>query len=137
VSVSVGLALALVLGAAGVVLAQEAVAANDTIKKLLQKRLEIVIEIHTLLVEGYKVGEVEFRQVAEARMLMLSAQLDLCETKKERVKVHHETVEAAKELLRIVTDLAKAEEVGQVDVLKAKAQLLEAQIALERLKASK
>jgi outer membrane protein TolC len=111
--------------------------ANDKIKELMQKRLVTVTEIHKLLLKGFMGGQVPFDRVLEARAAMLRAELDLAETKQDRIKVHVEMVKTAEEMVEIVNRLAKAQQATRVDVLKAEAQLLEARIGLERAKIAK
>ena len=70
----------------------------------------------------------------QAQAALLAAQLELAEGKEQRIKIHQEMLQQAEALSRIVADQAKANEATSIDVLKAKSQVLEAQIALERAK---
>lgn len=137
VSCFVGLTLALVLGAVAVVLADEGVASHDdTIKELLKKRLVVLTNVHDLQMKSHEVGVAHYRQVVEDQKAMFNAQLDLCDTKEDRIRVHQEVVKVAKEMSQYMIAVAKTGRAKQVDVLKAEAYLIETQIALERAKAS-
>ena len=72
-----------------------------------------------------------------ARSSLLTANLELCETKEERVKVLQGMVKLNEELLVDVTKMFEASETNRADVLKAKVQLLEARIGLEKAAISK
>lgn len=131
--------LALAATAQGVFVAQAVAQAesNDKIKELLKKRLVIATEIHMERMKALKGGQFEFNRVLEARAVMLRAQLDLCETKAERIKVHEEIVKTAEELVKVMQRFQKGGQVSQVEVLQAELQLLEAKIGLERATSAK
>ena len=107
---------------------------SDTVKNLLKERLATVTEIDKLVQTAYRSAEVGLDQVHQAKAALLAAQLDLAETKDERIKIHEEMVQQAEEWTKSVVEIAKASQATTIDVLKAKAHLLEAQIALERAK---
>lgn len=109
---------------------------SAAIKDLLQQRLATVAEIHELVKKAYASGEAGVDQVHAARAELLTAQLDLAETNEERIKVHQEIVQQAEGWTKVVAQMANAAQATTIDVLKAKAQLLEARIALERAKAA-
>jgi outer membrane protein TolC len=111
------------------------VAASDAVKELLKERLATVAEIDRLVQAAYRAREASLDQVHQTKAALLAAQLDLAETKDDRIKVHQEMVTHAEEWTKIVAQMAKANEATATDVLKAKARLLEARIALERAKA--
>jgi len=110
---------------------------SDAIKELLKQRLATVVEIDKLVQTAYRSGEAGVDQVHQARAALLSAQLDLAETKDEQIKVHLDLVRQAEEWSKVVAEMAKAQQATAIDVLKAKAHLLEAQIALEKARAAK
>ena len=107
------------------------------IKDLLQRRLVAMTEIRDLILQAYNHAETTYDQVLNATVAWHQARLDLCETKEERIGVHNELVRLAEQLQKVAERLYAAKEATRIDVLKAKAQVLDAQIALERAKASK
>ena len=117
--------------------AAKQVADSDAVKALLKERLATVTEIDKLVQTAYRGAEVGLDQVHQAKAALLAAQLDLAETKDERIKIHQEMVRQAEEWAKSVAEMAKASQATAIDVLKAKAHLLEAQIALERAKLAK
>ena len=117
--------------------AQDEKTANDAIQALLKERLAIVTTIYEQRLETHKAGETSLAQVVEARADLLSAKLDLCETKEERLKLHEEMVKLAGESASALEGLSKAGVIPQVELLKAKLQLVKARLALERAKAAK
>ncbi|MBX9792028.1 MAG: TolC family protein [Pirellulales bacterium] len=128
-----GMLLALPL-ANNVARAGQAPPEDDTIKKLLTERLVVYAEIHSLVFQGFKLGEISITDVLQARAALLSAELDLCETKPQRIEVHERMVQLAQETYEIMEKLARIPHVSRIDLLKAKAHLLEAKIGLERAK---
>jgi outer membrane protein TolC len=110
---------------------------GDKVKGLLKKRHDMRSEILDRVAKEYKGGQCGYDQLLQAEKSLLSAKLDLCETKDERVEVYKQMVKAAERGLRAVELLAKAKEVGEVDVLKARVHLIETEIGLERAMASK
>jgi len=117
--------------------AQDEKPENDAIKALLNERLAIVTTIYEQRLEAHKHGKTSLEKVVEARTDLLSARLELCETKDQRVKVHAEMVKLAGEAVSAFEGLSKAGVIPQVELLKAKLQLVQARLALERAKAAK
>jgi len=130
----VGLAgiMALCLISSG--LAQEV---SPDVKKLLQERLSTLTEIHQLLDEGYKRGEIGIEQVLESRFAILRSKLDLCSTREERIEIHQEIVKVAVENVRIAAEKASRAEAGRIDTLKAKARLIDCQLELKKAEESR
>ena len=110
---------------------------NEKIRELLKERLVAVVEISDFMLKGFQIGEIPLDQVLQARSSLLTANLELCETKEERVKVLQGMVKLNEELLVDVTKMFEASETNRADVLKAKVQLLEARIGLEKAAISK
>lgn len=110
---------------------------SDQVRELLKERLVIVAEIYEITLKEFQSGQISIDQVFQARISLLTAKLDLCETKEDRIRVHREMVKQAEDWLQVVTKLFAASQATRVDVLKAKAQLLEARIGLEKSATSK
>lgn len=127
--------LALIVWPAGqpsAVAAQKAT--KDTrLKELLKERLDTLKEIAAQTEKGFKGGQVPMGRVLEANQAVLRAELELCESDRDRVAVLEKIVKAAREREEFVAKQASSA-VPARDVLKAKADRLEAEIALERAK---
>ncbi len=132
-----GSLLAICLVAAPSARAAQEEPVGDAIQLLLKERLAIVTTIYEHRMEAHKQGAASFEQVAKARVNLLAAKLDLCESKVERLAVHEEMVKLAAESVSILEALSKANAVPQVELLNAKLELLTARIALERAKVAK
>jgi outer membrane protein TolC len=65
-------------------------------------------------------------------MAVLNAELEMCESDKERMAVLEKTVELTKENEKSAEQRYKSVEAGMSDVLLAKTDRLEAEIGLER-----
>jgi outer membrane protein TolC len=105
------------------------------VRELLKERLAAATEIYNSSLERMKVGVASPGEVHEARRAMLRAQLDLCESDKERVAVMEQCVEGAKEQEKIFRALINAGLLPPIDARKAEISRLEAEIELERMKA--
>jgi outer membrane protein TolC len=105
---------------------------SDPVKKLLVERLVVYTEIYNDTKKAFDAGEAGILTLLEARASQLRADLDLRERKAERIQVHEELVTVGKQSLEETVKLAKVPSVSRIEVLKAKARLLEAQIALEK-----
>ena len=110
---------------------------NDVIRELLRQRLATATETRTLAEAAYRAGQCLVDQVHQAHAALLAAQLDLAVEKEQRIKIHQEMLQQAEAWSRTVAEQAKASEATAIDVLKAKSQVLESQIALEREKLAK
>lgn len=107
---------------------------SDKIKELFKERLVTVAEVHGLVFQGYKNGEMSVVQVVQAKTALLNAKLDVAETKGERLKIDQEMVALAEEGLKTVQQLAAGQQATRIDVLKAKTHLLESRIGWEKAK---
>ena len=109
---------------------------KDKLKELLQERLATGQMIHDVTVKGYTQGDPKFTldQVHEAKVKLLEARLDLAETKEQRLKVHEEAVQDAREWEEVASKIAQAGRGPPVEVLRARSYHLERRIALERAK---
>jgi outer membrane protein TolC len=108
----------------------------DTIKELLQERLATVVRIHKAVVEGYTQGVagITLDDLHQAEVTVQNARLDLCETKQDRIKVHEDMVNEAEQWHKFIEKVAQRGQASPVELLKAKAYLLETRIGLERAK---
>jgi multidrug efflux pump subunit AcrA (membrane-fusion protein) len=108
---------------------------GSRVQALLKERLAVLKEI---LAETEKLheqsGAIPVEDVLQARSAVLKAELELSEGGKDRVEIHERIVALARELEN-VTDLRfQAGRVPHTALLAAKANRLEAEVALEREK---
>ncbi len=83
----------------------------------------------------FRHGRCPAEDVWQAKLLVLRAELELCDSDRERVAVHEKIVALAKETEEMQTLRYKAARLSHSDLLTAKANRLEAEVALERAKA--
>ena len=109
---------------------------GDTKVKTLLKERHATLEMAAKVTnEIFKNGRASFGQVVEANRAMFNAELDLCETDKERVAVLEKMLAEARAYEKTVEVGREVAEVSYADALKAKADRLEVEITLERIKA--
>ena len=84
--------------------------------------------------QEYRTGRLDFESVLGLRRDLLNAELELAASREERIKLYKQFVEYATAWVETATELYKSGQVTQVDVLRAKAALLQSQIDLERAK---
>ena len=139
--VGLGLAL-LVLLVGGVIAARSgtspraaAADAKDTkVKALLKERHATLQAIASQTTEQYKAGAASVLQLAEANRAARNAELDLCDTDQERVAVLEKMLAEAKEYEKRAEQQHQAGSIPFTAALKARADRLEVEIALERAK---
>jgi hypothetical protein len=108
---------------------------NTKVKALQRERHAILEKLAEATNVGYRNGTASLSQVVEANRAALNAELDLCETDKARVMVLEKMLTAAKDYEGAVEAKRKAVQASYADALKATADRLEVEIALERAKA--
>ncbi len=104
---------------------------DDKVKALLKERLVTLQAVAELTEKAFAAGGGTFERVIQARLAVFAAELDLCATDAERVKVLEKVVAETKRL-EAAAEKASA---PPGTVLVAKVRRLEAEIALERAKA--
>src|SRR5262249_5458426 len=109
----------------------------DKIKELQKEHLATVTRIYELTLERYKSGHASPDQLLQSQAAILSAKLELAQTKQERIKAHEEMVRLAEQAQEHAQKLADAGQGTTSDALKAKAYLLRARIALEKAKSDR
>jgi HEAT repeat protein/tRNA A-37 threonylcarbamoyl transferase component Bud32 len=106
-----------------------------TERKRATDRLNALKEIVALQEAMHHSGRVSVDLVLEAKREVAKAELDLCESDKERVKIRERIVALAQDLVKFREAQLQAGNILGVDVLKAKADLLQALTDLDRAKA--
>jgi outer membrane protein TolC len=109
-------------------------AKDSKVKELLKERLATLRKLVHAVTADYVKGQVSFDRVQQATRALLDAELEQCESDKERIKVLEKIVTLAKESEKSAEQRYKTGNAAQSDVLMATAARLEAEIALERAK---
>ncbi len=105
------------------------------LKQLLKERLGVLRTLAELVSESYKSGRGTADKVYEAELMVLHAELDLCDTDKDRLAGLEQIVKKAKEYEDELAMLSKAGQVSQRSMLKATLDRIAAAIALEKFRA--
>lgn len=130
------MAVALVVSAAN---SQEAgknpADASAKIKELQIERIGILRDLAEFSTPLLKRGTYTFDEACEAKSLLLNAEIEVAEIDAARIKLYEEFVES----MNLYEEIARARKEGargtEADVIKVKARRLEAQIAMERVRA--
>lgn len=103
---------------------------ESKVKALLKERLAVLRELAAIAAKGQQQGVVSFKEVHEANEAVLQVELELAESREERIAVLEKFVAEAKLHEKHVAPAAKQ---GQSALLlEAKDHRLKAEIALER-----
>lgn len=105
---------------------------ESKLRGLLAERVATLQQVAEAAVRDHRAGRDSFDRVHQAQIALHNAELELCQTDKQRVEVLERIVGQAH---RWEDEVARRHKVGAcpvVDVLQARAARLEAQIALER-----
>jgi hypothetical protein len=110
---------------------------QETIDVLLKQRVEILKSRHDQAFNAYENGVFDFDKVHVAQVHYLNARLDVCADNAERIAVLKESVDEAKWYHKAAVERFAANIGDKVEVLAAKAYVLEARIALARAQQAK
>jgi outer membrane protein TolC len=110
---------------------------KDRIKPLLQERLSTLKDIHEALVRAQARGAASADDVQQARGAVLRAQLDLYDTKEERLKMLEAIVKEAREWEQTTRKSVQSGSSPPIDGQRATLARIEAELALEKAKAAK
>jgi outer membrane protein TolC len=105
------------------------------IKELQKERIATLKEMADATFQMYKANRIEFREVLEARLLLLKAELDVAEKESDRITLYKNTIDVLKEYETLAARKVEFGRGSTYSVLLAKAMRLEAEINLERAKA--
>jgi hypothetical protein len=108
--------------------------APSKLDELRKERLTILREIAKQVAQSYKSGTGSSDEMQDAMRRVFEAELDLCTTDKERVAVLEKAVAEAKKWEDVATKIVEAGQAPARTGLKARANRLQAEIALERLR---
>jgi len=105
---------------------------NEKLRELLKERydlLKAVVENMNKLIETGQCSRMEFHK---ATVAMLFAKADLCTTGSERIKIHDKIIDILRKQEEMLMREFAAGQVSQEKVLKARLELLDVQIRLEK-----
>jgi hypothetical protein len=109
-------------------------ASPDKVKDLLKQKLAIVKQLYEGAQVRHRQGAGDAAAVRQAKAAMLQVQLALSETREERIRLHEEMVESAREHEKEVAHLVRAAVATSSEAWKATIHRLDAEIELERAK---
>jgi outer membrane protein TolC len=109
--------------------------AKDRMKALLKERVDNAKAIYELMLTKYEHGAGNVASVHRAKMAWLNARLSIAETKAERVKLYEEIVKDSKEWEQTALRNVENGAGEQIEALTARAERIEAEIALETARA--
>ena len=102
------------------------------LKALVKERLATLQEVAKQTKEAYERGGASLNEVHDALHAVLRAELDACDSDKERITVLEKSLAHAKEWEKQIDQWAKTGQAPARVLLKAKVYRLETEIALER-----
>jgi RNA polymerase sigma factor (sigma-70 family) len=105
------------------------------VQGLRKERLATLRELVRATRAAYQAGKATFAEVADADAQLLKAELEMCESDKERLSLYEKAVGMAIECEKDATQRYRAGQATQASVLAATVNRLEAEIAYERAKA--
>jgi len=106
--------------------------ANARVKELQGKRLAILEEIRDSTKQLYTNARLSYEEVYAAQVELLTARIAYADTQKERIQACDEAFKEATAWQELVRARVEASQASRVEELKAKAFLLETQIAREK-----
>ena len=106
---------------------------NEQIQKLQQERIKLLSQAVEFAMTMFKQGASGWELVVDAQQELLAARLDAASSLKERKSILEEQVKVTKELVKFVTARFDAGNVSVLDLHRAKALALTAEIDLLKL----
>ena len=110
-------------------------AKESKIKSLQKQRLAVLMEATAEIKSTYLAGRTSVDRLQAALRDQYEAELDLCETDKDRLKVLEEILKLAGESEQSLDKRYKAGDLPKSELLAAKAATLQAAISVEKMKA--
>ena len=109
-------------------------AKDSKLKALLKEKLGVLQAVALQTTNAYQTGVAPFAQVLEANQAVTKAELELCDTEKERLAVLEKMLADAKQYEKHVAEQVQSGQAPAASALKARVNRLDAEIALERAK---
>jgi len=104
------------------------------VKQLQDERVAALKDLTQVTDRLYRTARAEAGSAYEARLMLLTAELDLAQNNAERMKLYENFVGVMKEYEEYAIARKQGAKGTEIDVLKAKAARLEAEIALEKVR---
>ncbi len=108
---------------------------NARVRELQEERLKVCQELVKGIELQIQQGRTHMEAGWKAREALLEAQLDLSETKADRIRIYQELVDGMESWHKVVKKQVEFAITNRTDELWVRSQLLKAQIALEKEKA--
>ncbi len=83
----------------------------------------------------FRAGRLPADALLKAKLELCAAELDLCESDKERVSIYERIVDLRRQVEHVLQKEFDAAAIPEANLLKARADRLEAEVALERARA--
>jgi hypothetical protein len=106
-------------------------------KKVSELRRERIATLKDVVESGFTLareGRFEIREVSEARMTLLKAELDVAEKESDRIALYKQALDSLKQYEAIAKAAVEAASATNLDRLAIKARRLELEIWLEQTK---
>lgn len=109
-------------------------AKDQKLKQLLTEKVRILQDRESVLEKLASAGRADFHRFCEAQAALWRAELELCETDKERIEVLEKSLAAAQKGKQYAKTLHESARGTQAHVLDAEVNCLEIEIAMERIR---
>jgi hypothetical protein len=109
--------------------------ADGKVKELQKQRLVVLQTMADVMDALFRQARVDADRLYKGKQLLLTAEVELAENDADRVKLYEKFVDMMKKYEELAAVRKQAAEGTELDILKAKAIRLEAEIALEKVKA--
>jgi RNA polymerase sigma factor (sigma-70 family) len=110
---------------------------ESKVRTLLKERLDLLKKIAAALEKVYeRSGTVKLEELAQAKIAVLKAELELCQSARERVAIHEKMVALTEDLVRFAESRYQSGQLPVWELLQARVNRLDAQIELERARAA-
>jgi len=107
--------------------------ANANVRALQQERVDVLQRAVELALEQYRAGTLDYRSVHATQRDLLDAQLDIAETREERIGVLRSQLKVAKGSLAISEMRFESGQTSKLDVYQAKSAAIRIEIQLLKL----
>ena len=108
-------------------------AANTKVRTLQQERVDVLQRAVELALEQYREGALDFRSVHATQSDLLDAQLDMAETREERIRILRSKLKIAKGSMAISEMRFENGQTSKLEIYQAKSAALRIEIQLLKL----
>ncbi|MHC4462914.1 MAG: hypothetical protein ACYS6W_03665 [Planctomycetota bacterium] len=111
---------------------QDPLAETGELQKLLRTRYDVLKSIAKSLHTGFAAGRIDIKDVRDALTAMAKAKIKLSQTPEERIKAHKKMVSLLTQHEKHVQSLLATGKTNNLELMRAKAEGLKAEIKLQR-----